>query len=186
MLQDVITSGTGTRANIGRPAAGKTGTTSDYHDAWFVGYTPDLVTGVWVGDDNNNSLDGMGGGTVPATIWRSFMESAVANMPVRQFEGYYGGGGVSELRSENSTGSRSENAESEQESRHSEPKRDHYEAPAPQSHRAAEPEAPQPAQPEPVRSEPVAPAPAPAAPEPSGGGGGAAPTPGGGGGKSRN
>ncbi|MBR6268093.1 MAG: penicillin-binding protein, partial [Selenomonadaceae bacterium] len=186
MLQDVITSGTGTRANIGRPAAGKTGTTSDYHDAWFVGYTPDLVAGVWVGDDNNNSLAGMGGGTVPATIWRSFMESAVANMPVRQFEGYYGGGGVSELRSENSTGSRSENAESEQESRHSEPKRDHYEAPAPQSHRAAEPEAPQPAQPEPVRSEPVAPAPAPAAPEPSGGGGGAAPTPGGGGGKSRN
>lgn len=189
MLQDVITSGTGTRANIGRPAAGKTGTTSDYHDAWFVGYTPDLVTGVWVGDDNNNSLDGMGGGTVPATIWRSFMESAVANMPVRQFEGYYGGGGVSELRSENSTGSRSENAESEQESRHSEPKRDHYEAPAPQSvqsHRASEPEVPQPAQPEPVRPEPVAPAPAPAAPEPSGGGGGAAPTPGGGGGKSRN
>ena len=48
MLQDVISAGTGRRANIGRPAAGKTGTTSDYHDAWFVGYTPDLVASVWI------------------------------------------------------------------------------------------------------------------------------------------
>src|SRR5581483_4061936 len=52
MLQDVIAYGTGTNANIGRPAAGKTGTTSDFRDAWFVGYTPDLVTAVWVGNDN--------------------------------------------------------------------------------------------------------------------------------------
>ena len=49
MLEGVIQKGTGTRAKIGRPAAGKTGTTSDYHDAWFVGYTPDLVAGVWIG-----------------------------------------------------------------------------------------------------------------------------------------
>lgn len=195
MLQDVVNKGTGTRANIGRPAAGKTGTTSDYHDAWFVGYTPDLVTGVWVGDDNNNSLDGMAGGTVPASIWRSFMESAVANMPVRQFEGYYGGGSVSELRDENSTSSRSEGTESE--SRHSESRSEqHYDAPAPEHERHSSPnpevshpsqpeplQPSQPAQPEPVRPEPAAPAPV--DPEPSGGGG-AAPTPGAGGGKSRN
>jgi len=52
MLQDVIAYGTGTNANIGRPAAGKTGTTSSFRDAWFVGFTPDLVTAVWLGNDD--------------------------------------------------------------------------------------------------------------------------------------
>ena len=87
MLQDVIKGGTGTRANIGRPAAGKTGTTSDYHDAWFVGYTPDLVAGVWVGNDDNTSLGGMSGGTVPASIWKSFMKAALKNTPAKDFDG---------------------------------------------------------------------------------------------------
>ncbi len=86
MLQDVVVKGTGTRAAIGRPAAGKTGTTSDYRDAWFVGYTPDLVTGVWIGNDSNESLRNMYGGEEPAIIWRAFMEVAEANMPVRDFE----------------------------------------------------------------------------------------------------
>lgn len=87
MLQGVIQKGTGTRANIGRPAAGKTGTTSDYHDAWFVGYTPDLVAGVWIGSDNNTSLGGMTGGLTPAVIWKAFMTKALATTPAKNFDG---------------------------------------------------------------------------------------------------
>ena len=87
MLEDVIKRGTGTRANIGRPAAGKTGTTSDYHDAWFVGYTPDLVCGVWVGNDDNTAMNGVTGGLLPAQIWKAFMEKALAQVPAKQFDG---------------------------------------------------------------------------------------------------
>ena len=87
MLEDVIRRGTGTRANIGRPAAGKTGTTSDYHDAWFVGYTPDLVAGVWIGNDSVSDLHGMSGGLTPAVIWQAFMQKAHAGLPVRSFAG---------------------------------------------------------------------------------------------------
>ena len=87
MLEDVIRRGTGTRANIGRPAAGKTGTASDYHDAWFVGYTPDLVTGVWIGNDSVSDLHGMSGGMTPAVIWQAFMQKALAQMPIRSFAG---------------------------------------------------------------------------------------------------
>ena len=87
MLEDVIRRGTGTRANIGRPAAGKTGTTSDYHDAWFVGYTPDLVTGVWIGNDSVSDLHGMSGAMTPAVIWQAFMQKALAQMPIRSFAG---------------------------------------------------------------------------------------------------
>ena len=86
MLEDVILKGTGKRAAIGRPAAGKTGTTSNYHDAWFVGYTPDLVAGVWVGNDNNTSLDGIMGGQTPAAIWSSFMQNALADVPAHDFD----------------------------------------------------------------------------------------------------
>jgi penicillin-binding protein 1A len=85
MMKGVLQRGTGAGANIGRPAAGKTGTTSDYHDAWFIGYTPDLVTAVWMGNDNNEDLDGITGGTIPATIWREFMSAAVAKIPWRDF-----------------------------------------------------------------------------------------------------
>ena len=87
MLQAVVLAGTGTGANIGRPAAGKTGTTSDYLDAWFVGYTPDLVTGVWIGCDDNEDLDGMTGGTLPASIWQIFMSAATEGTPVKYFDG---------------------------------------------------------------------------------------------------
>ena len=86
MLEDVITRGTGKNANIGRPAAGKTGTTSNYKDAWFVGYTPDLVAAVWVGNDDNTSLPGIMGGQTPASIWSSFMKKALANVPVHDFD----------------------------------------------------------------------------------------------------
>ena len=92
MLQGVIQKGTGTRANIGRPAAGKTGTTSDYHDAWFVGYTPDLVAGVWIGSDDNSSLGGMSGGLTPAVIWKAFMSKALASTPPKNFDGSSAGG----------------------------------------------------------------------------------------------
>ncbi len=85
MMRGVITQGTGTASNIGRPAAGKTGTTSDYKDAWFVGFTPDLVASVWIGYDTDGYLDGIGGGGTPAVIWRTFMSRALANIPARDF-----------------------------------------------------------------------------------------------------
>jgi penicillin-binding protein 1A len=83
VLKGVITSGTGTAANYGCPAAGKTGTTSNYTDAWFVGYTPKLSTAVWVGYPNAttsmNDVNGLGagfGGTLAAPIWHTYMEKA--------------------------------------------------------------------------------------------------------------
>ncbi len=76
MLKTVIRNGTGMAANIGKPCAGKTGTTDDYKDAWFVGYTPSVVTGVWVGNDDNTRMGGLTGGTVPAIIWRDVMRKA--------------------------------------------------------------------------------------------------------------
>lgn len=85
MMRGVLEHGTGTGANIGRPAAGKTGTTSDYVDAWFVGFTPDLACAVWIGSDNNGSLGGITGGDLPATIWRSFMLEALAKTPASEF-----------------------------------------------------------------------------------------------------
>lgn len=103
MLQGVITRGTGTGANIGRPAAGKTGTTSDYLDAWFVGYTPNLVAGVWIGCDDNEALRGMTGGNLPATVWRDFMSKALAGTPPKNFDGSIGikGDTVDEIVDEN-------------------------------------------------------------------------------------
>ena len=85
MMQGVVDRGTGTGAAIGRPAAGKTGTTSDYQDAWFVGFTPNLSAAVWLGCDNNESLHGVTGGDLPASIWRNFMSVAVAKLPVKYF-----------------------------------------------------------------------------------------------------
>ena len=85
MLEGVITMGTGTRAAFGRPAAGKTGTTQDWKDAWFVGFTPDWVCGVWVGNDDGDSMRGVTGGMVPAEIWRRMMITAHQNIPVHDF-----------------------------------------------------------------------------------------------------
>lgn len=80
MLEGVIDHGTGTATAIGRPAAGKTGTTDDNKDAWFVGYTPDIVTAVWIGDDTgSHSLGEVYGGTIPAEIWKDYMSSATSD-----------------------------------------------------------------------------------------------------------
>jgi len=85
MMSAVITMGTGKSAAIGRPAAGKTGTTQDYRDAWFMGFTPDLICGVWVGNDDHSPMKKVTGGTVPAQIWRNFMIAALKDTPPREF-----------------------------------------------------------------------------------------------------
>jgi len=88
LMENVVTAGTGARAGAGfnRPIAGKTGTTQDWGDAWFSGFTPDLVTTVWVGKDNNTSLGRHEeGGFVAAPIWHQFMADAFKGRPVLQF-----------------------------------------------------------------------------------------------------
>ena len=87
MMEDVIRYGTGMRATIGRPAAGKTGTSNDYKDAWFVGYTPQLVGCVWVGFDDMRKSLGRGevGGRAAAPIWAGFMKNTLAGEPIENF-----------------------------------------------------------------------------------------------------
>ena len=85
MLEGVITRGTGRRAALGRPAAGKTGTSQGWRDAWFVGFTPELATGVWVGNDDNAPMNKVVGGDLPADIWRRFMLAAESGLPVQDF-----------------------------------------------------------------------------------------------------
>ncbi|MDA0676357.1 MAG: PBP1A family penicillin-binding protein, partial [Proteobacteria bacterium] len=76
MLRRVIEEGTGRAAQLDRPAAGKTGTSQDFRDAWFVGYTADFVCGVWVGNDDDRPMKNMTGGRLPAAIWREIMMAA--------------------------------------------------------------------------------------------------------------
>jgi penicillin-binding protein 1A len=86
IFEDVINHGTGyPNAIIGRPAAGKTGTTSSFRDAWFVGYTPDLVAAVWLGNDDYTPMVESYGGNVPARIWARFMKAALAGTPPHEF-----------------------------------------------------------------------------------------------------
>jgi membrane carboxypeptidase/penicillin-binding protein len=89
MLQDVMTYGTAKslkKFNQAYHSAGKTGTTDDYRDAWFVGYTPQLITGVWVGYDKPRpGGKGFTGGAVAAPIWERFMRKAVAVKPAGDF-----------------------------------------------------------------------------------------------------
>jgi penicillin-binding protein 1A len=77
VLHAVVQRGTGRAAALSVPTFGKTGTTSDYRDAWFVGFAGDLVVGVWIGNDDNRPLPGTSGGGLPARIWRSFMAEAL-------------------------------------------------------------------------------------------------------------
>jgi penicillin-binding protein 1A len=87
MLESVVERGTGKRVQeLGRPTAAKTGTSNDFQDAWFVGYTPEVLTGVWVGFDTKRSLgEKETGGRVAAPIWLDFMKHAVANQPIGEF-----------------------------------------------------------------------------------------------------
>ena len=87
VMQGVINNGTGKAAQIGRQAAGKTGTTSSERDIWFVGYVPQLATAVWVGNDNYATVGkGSTGGVFVAPIWRAFMQQALKDVPVQYFK----------------------------------------------------------------------------------------------------
>jgi penicillin-binding protein 1A len=86
LLQSAVMTGTGRAAQIGRPVAGKTGTTQSNRDGWFVGFSSGLTTGVWMGRDDARPVGGLQGGTAPARAFRDFMTRAVANRPVEQFE----------------------------------------------------------------------------------------------------
>lgn len=84
MMQSVLIDGTGTRARLsGRQAAGKTGTSQESRDAWFVGYTAQLAAGVWVGNDDDTPTNSVTGGQLPAEIWRRFMTEAHRGLPAR-------------------------------------------------------------------------------------------------------
>jgi penicillin-binding protein 1A len=87
MLYGVVIGGTGGYASLhGREAAGKTGTTQDSHDAWFVGFTTDYVAAAWVGNDDSSPTRGVTGGTLPAYIWRDAMLAAEQGMPYRSLD----------------------------------------------------------------------------------------------------
>jgi penicillin-binding protein 1A len=82
MLQRVMSDGTGRRARLAdRPSAGKTGTTNDFRDAWFAGYSSGHTAGVWVGDDRNRAMKKITGGSLPAQIWHAYMVEALKNVP---------------------------------------------------------------------------------------------------------
>jgi penicillin-binding protein 1A len=92
ILEGVVTGGTGTRANIGRPVAGKTGTAQDFQNAWFVGYTPELSTSVWIGFKDANKpllgvrgLNRVTGGTIPAQIWAAYQKPALDGRDITPF-----------------------------------------------------------------------------------------------------
>ena len=87
LLQGVVKHGTGYNARfLGRPAAGKTGTTNEFNDAWFIGFTPELITGVWVGYDDRSTLgEKKSGGAVACPIWTQFMRKALEGKPVLDF-----------------------------------------------------------------------------------------------------
>jgi penicillin-binding protein 1A len=87
MLQSVIERGTGRKAlELGRPAAGKTGTTNDFTDAWFMGFTPQLLAGVWIGFDEKHTIGNKEtGGKIAAPIWTRFMERALEDQPIEDF-----------------------------------------------------------------------------------------------------
>ncbi len=79
LLQKVVEEGTGRAAKIGQPMGGKTGTTDEHRDAWFIGFTPDLVTGFWIGNDDNQPMEHEFGGKTPARLWKAYMTSIERN-----------------------------------------------------------------------------------------------------------
>jgi penicillin-binding protein 1A len=105
MMAETLTIGTAHKAALpGWPAAGKTGTSQDFRDAWFIAYTAHLVTGVWLGNDDGTPTKHVTGGSLPVEIWSRFMRSAHQGVPVASlpgastgnfFSGLFGGGGSS-------------------------------------------------------------------------------------------
>lgn len=85
LMQGVLLRGTGVRGNIDRPAGAKTGTTEEFKDAWFIGYVPQLVTGVWVGNDNNEPMEGVTEVAVAPRIWKAFMTNSLIDEPIIDF-----------------------------------------------------------------------------------------------------
>ena len=85
MMQGVLLRGTGVRGNIDRPAGAKTGTTEEFKDAWFIGYVPQLVTGVWVGNDNNEPMEGVTEVAVSPRMWKAYMSNVLIDEPVIDF-----------------------------------------------------------------------------------------------------
>jgi penicillin-binding protein 1A len=85
LLQTAVNTGTGRQAQIGRPVAGKTGTTTSNKDGWFLGFSSGLTTGVWMGRDDAKPIPGLHGGTAPARAFAAFMKPATANRPIEQF-----------------------------------------------------------------------------------------------------
>ena len=83
MLRAVVSDGTGRAADPGRPTAGKTGTSQDFRDAWFVGYTAELVTGVWMGNDDSSPMKRVTGGGYPARLWRAYTQAALQGTSAR-------------------------------------------------------------------------------------------------------
>jgi penicillin-binding protein 1A len=86
LLQSAVSAGTGKAAQIGRPVAGKTGTTSSNKDGWFMGFSSGLTTGVWMGRDDARTVKGLQGGTAPARAFAAFMRVAVAKRPIEEFD----------------------------------------------------------------------------------------------------
>jgi penicillin-binding protein 1A len=86
LLKGVVKRGTGVAANIGIPQAGKTGTADDYRNAWFIGFTPALVTGVWVGNDDDSPMNRVVGGGLPSQIWAAFMKPTTAHMENKDWQ----------------------------------------------------------------------------------------------------
>lgn len=98
MMRETLISGTAKKAEIpGWPAAGKTGTSQDYRDAWFIGYTANLVTGVWLGNDDNSPTKKATGGGLPVEVWSRFMKTAHEGVPVAALPSSPGGRGLSNL-----------------------------------------------------------------------------------------
>lgn len=91
MMAQTVSEGTARRAAFGWPAAGKTGTSQNARDAWFVGYTANLTTGVWFGNDDGAATKNMTGGSLPAMAWNEFMAAAHEGVPVAQLPGGWNG-----------------------------------------------------------------------------------------------
>lgn len=97
MMTRTLLEGTAKKAQFGWPAAGKTGTSQSFRDAWFIGYTANLTTGVWFGNDDNRPTNKVTGGSLPAVTWKEFMIAAHKGVPVAELPGMSGGSSVEEI-----------------------------------------------------------------------------------------